>query len=300
MFHYVRRADSFQVSINNFYDFDKFKSDILKLKKQGKTFLDPKTLSRKDWIQVAKDPETIILTFDDGYLDHSRLVVPFLTAQKISGLFFVPSKILTDRTALHVNKIHVLLHEYKDREIELFQSLIYFLQNELCFSVEKIQNLKETYLIPGKYDDEVTNFLKRTFQLVLSEVDLEKFSLKYLDSNSLTSRFLADNLYLNLKDFELMQSQGHVLGLHSHQHFYLSKLSREEQLADFRKSINVFRANNCTDPFTLAYPYGDYNSETLALCEQVGIKVSFIDNMHNVSIDYPYLTIPRIDCNDFF
>ena len=90
MYHYVRSESAFDVGVNNFYDFEVFQKDIIKLRASDKSFPNPSSLSKDQWISVSKDPDTIILTFDDGYIDHSQLVAPFLDSLGIKGVFFVP------------------------------------------------------------------------------------------------------------------------------------------------------------------------------------------------------------------
>ena len=93
MFHYVRMSASFSIPVNNFYNFETFKKNIKDLLTTDIKFLNPSELSKEDWVFVSKDPSSIVLSFDDGYLDHSKLVAPFLDTLGIKGLFFIPSKI---------------------------------------------------------------------------------------------------------------------------------------------------------------------------------------------------------------
>ena len=51
----------------------------------------------------------ILPTFDDGFIDHYRYVLPELLKRKIFGLFFVPTGIYEKRKALDVHRIHFLL-----------------------------------------------------------------------------------------------------------------------------------------------------------------------------------------------
>ena len=78
------------------------------------------------------------------------------------------------------------------------------------------------------------------------------------------------------------------------------EISKAEQKIDFGESINVFREFGISQDLLVAYPYGDYNDDTLDICEEIQIKVGFIDNRNNTTPQFPKLTLPRIDCNDFF
>ena len=163
-----------------------------------------------------------------------------------------------------------------------------------------IENIKHLYLKCGKYDNKYVNFCKRVCQVILNEKDLDEFLYYFLNLPDLNSNNTANNLYLNIDDFCSMSKNGHTLGLHGHEHLFLSKLNKRNQLFDIKKSIQVFKEHKITKNFLLGYPYGDYDENTFKICEDLKIELAFIDNMQNTSLEYPYLTIPRIDCNDYF
>ncbi len=300
MYHYVRLSDSFTSKVNNFYDFDLFKRNILELLEDGKVFLDPKSLTIEQWLEVADDQDNIVLTFDDGYIDHARLVAPFLAEIGVHGLFFVPAKILVTREVLLVNKIHLLLNKFKGREAYLMDHLIQYLNQIEQISTDYISELKTKYFKKGKYDDAGTNFLKRVFQKKFDSRRLSLFCESFLDDEPINFDLLRDELYMSSDDFRALQEQGHSLGLHGFNHHYLSSLSKAKQKIDFGESIKVFREFGISQDLLVAYPYGDYNNETLDICKEIQIKAGFIDNRNNTKAHCPNLTLPRIDCNDFF
>ena len=66
--------------------------------------------------------DSVLLTFDDGYVDHFNYVYPILKRYKIQGSFFIPGKTFTEHTVLDVNKIH----------FSLAKAPIEYLNKELC------------------------------------------------------------------------------------------------------------------------------------------------------------------------
>lgn len=300
MFHYVRMPSSFKITVNNFYNFENFKKNIKDLLTANINFLNPSELSKEDWIFVSKDSSSVVLSFDDGYLDHSRLVAPFLDTLGIKGIFFIPSKMLIERKILIVNKIHIILNIFQDKEKFLYKKILDFFEFKNTFSKSDIERIKHLYLRNGKYDNMYVNFFKKVCQHILNEKDLDEFSCIFLNLPDLNSNCSANDLYLNIEEFRSMSMNGHTLGLHGHEHLYLSKLNKSDQLFDIKQSIEIFKEQKITKNFLLGYPYGDYNDNTLKVCEDLKIKIGFIDNMYNTSADHPHLTIPRIDCNDYF
>jgi len=72
-------------------------------------------VSMEDVIAAARDSDAelperaLLLTFDDGYIDHYTNVFPLLDRYGLTGAFFPPARAILERTVLDVNKIHFLL-----------------------------------------------------------------------------------------------------------------------------------------------------------------------------------------------
>ena len=65
----------------------------------------------------------MLLTFDDGYVDHYTYAFPILEEAGVQGSFFIPGKTFTTHQLLDVNKIHYILASV-DIERFLMESLI--------------------------------------------------------------------------------------------------------------------------------------------------------------------------------
>ena len=61
--------------------------------------------------------KSVLLTFDDAYLDHYLNVFPILNEYGIQGCFYVPVKAITKHEVLDVNKIHFVLAACKDKQV---------------------------------------------------------------------------------------------------------------------------------------------------------------------------------------
>lgn len=109
MYHYVRTSSKdfpfFRyLSVENFckqldffekeFGFVKFE-DFLKLKEDLSYFI--------------KVKDKILLTFDDGLIDHFHFVLPELVKRGLFALFFIPTAIYEREKALDVHRIHYLL-----------------------------------------------------------------------------------------------------------------------------------------------------------------------------------------------
>ena len=81
-----------------------------------------KILDYDSFLQILKSKKKIssnycLLTFDDGYKDHVKYVLPELNKRKIKGFFFPPSILFNNKKILNVNKVHFLIEKKIDPKI---------------------------------------------------------------------------------------------------------------------------------------------------------------------------------------
>ena len=108
MYHYVRELENSRYSKIKGLTVEQFKEQIAYIKK----FYNP--ISACDLMDsmcadAELPPRAILLTFDDGYIDHFTNVFPILEKEQISGCFFPPAKCILEECVLDVNKIHFAL-----------------------------------------------------------------------------------------------------------------------------------------------------------------------------------------------
>jgi hypothetical protein len=115
MFHYVREIKKSKFPNLKGLEFSDFKKQINYLLKNFNI------LSNEDFIEIIKTKKipkkkSVLLTFDDGYIDHWKYVYPYLKEKKISGNFYPPVKVIENKKVLDVNKIHFILEKEQDRD----------------------------------------------------------------------------------------------------------------------------------------------------------------------------------------
>ena len=109
MYHYIRKK-------NEELPFFKF-LNIQNFKKQLDYFDEKNSFMTKDeFYEVIIDKKylnnKIILTFDDGLIDHYDYVLPELKKRNLWGMFFIPSGQYKKKELLHPHRIHFLLGKY--------------------------------------------------------------------------------------------------------------------------------------------------------------------------------------------
>ena len=108
MYHYVRDLKRSRYPEIKGLSNDEFSEQISYIQRyyeviSGKQLIDAIVLGK----DLPSNP--LLLTFDDGYIDHFTEVFPVLDREKISGCFFPPAKCILGNDTLDVNKIHFIL-----------------------------------------------------------------------------------------------------------------------------------------------------------------------------------------------
>ncbi|MGK2739254.1 polysaccharide deacetylase family protein [Tepidicaulis sp. LMO-SS28] len=217
-------------------------------------------------------PAALLLTFDDGYRDHHAHVFPELDKRGLKGAFYPPAATALNREILDVNKVHFLLAATPD--MAALRSEIDTLVDEARteFSLPSLAALAAEYEKPFGYDDAGTIYIKRLLQHALPE------ALRARITDTLFTRHVsadktafAEELYCGADELKEMQRAGHHIGLHGDRHYWLSKLSPEDQRRDIENAFRLLEAIGAPrEGFTFCYPYGDHNEETRAILKQLG------------------------------
>ena len=108
MYHLVRDIKASKYSELKGLEFSGFKRQLDYLDNNYKNI---KTDARFDFIINRKDlpKNACLLTFDDGYKDHTQYVLPELLKRKIQGSFFPSARPVIEKKALDINIIQFIL-----------------------------------------------------------------------------------------------------------------------------------------------------------------------------------------------
>jgi peptidoglycan/xylan/chitin deacetylase (PgdA/CDA1 family) len=245
---------------------------------------------------------SLLLTFDDAYIDHFNVVFPVLNNMGIQGSFFAPVRAITENTILDVNKIHFILAMQENLKglIEKIYKLLdkyrknYKLKSN-AYYYSKLAN-------DSRYDIPEVIFVKRLLQV---ELDLE---LRKIIANELFEEIIglpesvfSRELYMSLEQIKCMRKDGMHIGAHGYDHYWLGSLPYESQKKEIEKSLDFIReVGGDLNYSTICYPYGNYNSDTLKLLQQFNFKIGMTTRVgvSDLNIDSPF-ELPRLDTNDF-
>jgi len=241
-----------------------------------------------------------LLTFDDGYKDHLNKVLPELLKRNIQGSFFPPAKCVLEREILDVNKIHFIL-ACADNYSTLVKDL-----DSLCIehgmTAELLASYKTKFTVPFRYDTSEVMYVKNLLQHALDEnirnIITSKLFQIYVTKSEID---FADDLYLSFDDAKTLLNNGMYVGSHGYRHLWLEKETIESQSSEIDSSLKFLSdIGSKTEDWIMCYPYGSYNSDTLAILKDRKCSVGLTSKvgMAKVSQDYG-LELPRYDTNDF-
>ena len=249
---------------------------------------------------ILLPPKACWLTFDDGYKDHFRYVLPELLDRNISGAFFPPSTVIQDAKILNVNSIHHILASTTDSET-LVKRL-----NSLCLEIGlkagQIQSFYDTFAIANRFDTATTIYFKRMLQHALPEEIRDQIVTTLFEEYiGLNERTFSDELYMNLQEVKELVQMGMYVGSHGTMHSWLNKLPKNKQKTDILLSLEFLEeVGTSTKNWVMCYPYGAYDDTTISLLEEFKASLAVTTEVRTAHIgqDHP-LKLPRFDTNDF-
>ena len=105
-----------------------------------------------------------------------------------------------------------------------------------------------------------------------------------------------------MDQIKCMVECGMHIGSHGYDHYWLGSLSREKQKFEIRKSLEfISEVGGDINNWSICYPYGNYNEETIELLKENGCKLGLTTEVNLVSVNSLGDTIyklPRLDTND--
>jgi len=299
MYHYVRNIKKSKYPNLKGLEFSDFRKQIFYLKKNFNI------LSNNQFIEILNSrkipkKKSILLTFDDGYRDHFEYVFPFLKKQDVSAVFYPPIMCVRNKAVLDVNKIHFILAKEENRDKILDLIFLYVKKilnkNPQQIGIEKINLL-------SRYDDKKTILIKRLLQHHLPLPYRKKIVDKiFKHIVNYSEEEFSKILYMNKNNIQELYKNNFSIGSHGYNHYWWKKINKNEQEMEIKKSINYFKKIKVFDKnFSVCYPHGSYNLQTLNLLKKYKIKFALttrVGSVNKKNIKKVY-ELPRFDTNDF-
>lgn len=300
MYHYVRDLKNSKYPEINGLDLGSFESQINYLRKHYYVIsMDEVINSIENEEKIPK--KSVLLTFDDAYLDHYINVFPILDKYNLKGSFYTPAKAIKEHIVLDVNKIHFILASEKNK-LALINNL-----KDLLKVYKKEYNLKDfeyyykKLALKGLWDSKEIVFIKKLLQVELvEELRMKLLNILFEKYVGMSENAFSRELYMNQEQLKHMLRYGHHIGNHGYNHYWWNSLNEREMSQELDLSIRFLKnlgvdMNN----WTACYPYGSYDNQSINMLKKRGCKLAVTTEVDIATTNKETRFImPRLDTND--
>ncbi|MCX5815305.1 MAG: polysaccharide deacetylase family protein [Proteobacteria bacterium] len=298
MYHYVRRFKP-TLPYFRYLDFENF-SKQLDFFQNEYNFISLDEYERVINQKLEPPKNKIILTFDDGLIDHYEFVYPELKKRGLWGIFYVPTMPLSLRKFLGVHLIHLLTGSIAaDVLIKQLDSII---KEEMIPDIKIKEFRDETYT--NQINPPTIDRFKKTLNYFIDYKYQAEILDQFIEINHIN--VYVDDYYLNDEKINVMASNGMVIGSHSVSHPVFSKLTYDEQKSEISSSFHILEQIIGTFKLkSFCFPYGGFhtfNNDTINILEEQNCSFSFNVESRDITqqdVNHKRQSLPRYDCNEF-
>ena len=220
----------------------------------------------------------VCLTFDDTLKCQIDIALPVLEELKIKSFFFVYTSIF-EGAPDNLELFRYFRMNYFNNVNDFYNSFYHFLNEDLENFLNK--NKDNIKLNKAKFPFYSIEDVK--FRLVrdnfLTKVKYEMTMFSMIKEKKLNYKELYKKLFFQRDDLKRLDSLGHLVGLHTHNHpTLIEKLNYDEQKNEYEKcqySIANILNKSKNEIKYMSHPCGSYNNDTLQILKELGIELGF-------------------------
>lgn len=300
MYHYVRDLKHSRYPDIKGMDIELFRQQIDFLKTNF-TIVTMEEVLAAGGGQIELPEKSVLLTFDDGYIDNYTYVLPLLEESKVQGSFFIPGKTFETHQLLDVNKVHYILASADINRLlpDIFERMNFYRGTEYAYPSN--EELFAEFAVANRFDTRETIFVKRMLQTALPEMVRNRISSDLFERYvGVSEEQLAYELYMTREQIRALKRHGMYIGIHGYDHYWLGNLPKEKMQEDISKALEVMDEFIDRTQWVMNYPYGNYNKDVVEYIAKKGCIMGLTTEVGAASlvVDNRYL-LPRFDCNDF-
>jgi peptidoglycan/xylan/chitin deacetylase (PgdA/CDA1 family) len=304
MYHYVRPVELRWSERHHALDLEEFarQLDYLQATHDVISAVEIIELAHGERKRSPSDRPLVWLTFDDGYSDCARHVLPELQSRGLTASFLVPTAAIWTRSLLDVNAIHLLLSLAPS--VDSVVSEIHRLWRVLGITTRRGECFEAAFRrlgVANARNDSSSEFVKKILQKELhapARTDLLDRLLKNFVGSAI-DRYV-DELYLTKNDLCRLENAGMDVGSHGHAHQWLAELDSRAQRLDLEMSLRLLDEAGLVNPRrVMSYPFGSYNDDTIDIAANLGITCGLVNHdgmIAELNVGRgPWLRVSRID-----
>ena len=242
-----------------------------------KNILDANVFFEKFKQNKLKENE-VCLTFDDGVKCQIDVALPVLEDLKIKSFFFAYTSMFEEKPD-YLEVFRYFRMNYFNSVDEFYINFYKVINNDLSEFFKKNEDVIKKIKI--KFPFYTIEDIK--FRLIrdkyLTHKEYEKNMILMMKEKNFEPKSHFSHLFFDKKDLNQLNSLGHLIGLHSHNHpTLLESLSYDEQKSEYENCISVISKiidKPKNEIKFMAHPGGSYNSYTLEILRELKIELGF-------------------------
>jgi peptidoglycan/xylan/chitin deacetylase (PgdA/CDA1 family) len=246
-------------------------------------------------------PDAVLLTFDDGYIDHYLNVFPLLDERGIQGCFFPPAKAIRENQVLDVNKIHFILASANDPD-RLLKDVFACLDDlRPRYALESNDHYFTKLAVANRFDPKEVIFIKRLLQRELDREVRQAITSRLFEKYvSIDEACFSRELYMSEEQLRCMIRHGMYVGSHGYDHYWLDALPPDAQQIEIDQSLRFLHDLGApTDRWIMCYPYGAHNESLVSTLRPRGCVAGLTTKVALATVSPANaLTLERLDTND--
>lgn len=315
MYHYVRDPDKTAFPNIKARRIEEFKRQIEYLKEnyhilggdELKEIMENNINTSLNITRSYKKKAFAVLTFDDGYIDHYKTVLPILKKHRLKGIFGPIVAASIEKKVILTNKLHFILSVMEDNIPELIEKIFKLLDKqreeynleENDFYIKKLSNLT------SRFDTPQITFVKRLLQKELpGEVREKIISTLFEKYITKDEKGFAESLYMQAEHIKALVDEGMEIMGHSYSHPWLDNITKTEQHKEveltrsFLEGIRENHTSKTKKDYIFCYPYGAWNEDLLSILKKNNFIIGFTTIPRVAHKNDNPLLLPRLDTND--
>ena len=275
MFHHFHDGDGIHTKSQGSIDKDDFYKMINFIGRNN--ILDADIFFEKFKNNKLKEKE-VCLTFDDSIKCQIDIALPILEELKIKSFYFVYTSMFEGKPD-NLEIFRYFRMNYFNNVDEFYNSFYQVLDKDLkTFFEDNNDKNKATKIKFPHYSIEDIKF-RLVRDIFLTKSQYEETMLLMFKEKKLNYKDFFKKLFFQKDDLKTLDSLGHLVGLHSHNHpTLLEKLNYDEQKDEYEKCLSSI-SNILDKPKNeikyMSHPCGSYNKDTLEILKELGIELGF-------------------------
>lgn len=237
-----------------------FKNQIRVLKKNYEVVFVDKILKR---VKKGKSVNGFAaVTFDDGYKSVLKNALPVLKNLNIPATLYLSTKLVIENSFWR-DKIRFIVNTERTDDF-----LAWLSKKDIM-----PDGLEEDLYWRSKDPDTISSKL------------MEKMTSQFLQS-VIDKKVSFDSIYVDEKEINNIKSKLVRIGNHTHSHYVLSSLNREEQKKEVKKTERMLKKYDVKKSKVLSIPFGGshtFNEDTKDVCIELGYEGILASSGVNIS-----------------